>query len=83
MPSRHEQHDANRQPIRSPDAIAWMSERLDQTDEQIRVVAARLDEQLDRLDPHDDLRRQLDGMVSASQEPSPPWPRRSNGYQVL
>jgi hypothetical protein len=68
--------DAGRQPMRSPDAIARMSERLDQTDERIRGIAARLDEHLDRLDRGNELRKQLDGMVSACRDASRPRLRR-------
>jgi hypothetical protein len=71
--------EASRQPMRSPDAIARMSERLDETDEQIRGIAARLDEHLDRLDRDDELRKQLDGMVSACRDTSRPRLRRPSG----
>jgi hypothetical protein len=71
--------DASRQPMRSPDAIARMSERLDETDEQIRGIAARLDEHLDRLDRDDELRKQLDSIVSACRDTSRPRPRRPSG----
>lgn len=53
------------QSMPSPDPIARMSERLDQTHKQIRAIIAQVDEQLHRLDHDDEVRS------------STPWSRRA------
>jgi hypothetical protein len=48
-----------------------MSARLDRTDEQIRGIVAQLDEQPDRLDRDDELRKQLEVVAGACRATRP------------